>query len=201
MQESSNSKTPQLENESRILEALQYEEGFTAIHLYGQGRDHNYMIIDILGPSLEELFNYCGKRFSLKTSCLIMIQLIKRFTRIHAHNFIHRDIKPENFLLGLQNKSGLIHVVDYGLSKRYFSSQTNQHIPFQTNKGLVGTARYASIHAHMGEELSRRDDMEALGNALLYFFLGQLPWQNLQGTTNSDKYRKIKQVKCGISLD
>lgn len=158
------------------------------------------MIIDLLGPSLEDLFNYCGKRFSLKTVCMLMVQLVKRFARIHSHRFIHRDIKPENFLVGLNNKSSIVHVVDFGLAKRYYSSHEKQHIPYRTDKGLVGTARYASIHAHLGEELSRRDDMEALGNAMIYFYKGQLPWQNLCGLTNSEKYRKIKEVKCGIQL-
>eukprot|EP00347_Sterkiella_histriomuscorum_P007864 403347267 len=177
-----------------------YQEGFTAIHEFGQEGDVNYMIIDILGPSLEEMLQYCEKKFSLKTTCMLMIQLIKRFSRIHVHNFIHRDIKPENFVLGLANKSGLVHVVDYGLSKRYYSSHLAQHIPHRKDKGLVGTARYASIHAHMGEELSRRDDMEAIGNVMMYFFKGCLPWQNLFGVTNTEKYRKIKEVKCGIQL-
>ena len=108
-----------------------------------------------------------------------MIQLIKRFSWIHAHNFIHRDIKPENFLLGLEKKSGLVHVIDYGLAKRYYSSQDKKHLPYRQGKGLIGTARYASIHAHLGEELSRRDDMEALGYVLIYFYKGFLPWQNL----------------------
>lgn len=158
------------------------------------------MIIDLLGPSLEDLFNYCGKKFTLKTVCILMVQLIKRFSRIHTHRFIHRDIKPENFLVGLNNKSGMVHVVDFGLAKRYYSCSDQKHIPYRQDKGLVGTARYASIHAHLGEELSRRDDMEALGNVMIYFLKGVLPWQNLYGNTNTEKYRKIKEVKCGIQL-
>ncbi len=159
------------------------------------------MVMDLLGPSLEDLFNYCGKKFSLKTVCMLMVQLVKRFQRIHMHRFIHRDIKPENFLVGLNNKSAIVHVVDFGLAKRYFSSTEQKHIPYRKDKGLVGTARYASIHAHLGEELSRRDDFEALGNVMIYFYKGLLPWQNLYGVTNSDKYRKIKEVKCGTQLN
>jgi len=82
-------------------------------------------------------------------------------------------------LVGLRGKSGVIHVVDFGLTKRYWNSKLKEHMPYRTDKGLVGTARYASVHAHLGEELSRRDDLEALGNVMIYFFKGFLPWQNL----------------------
>ena len=78
--------------------------------------------------------------------------------------------------MGLNNKSSVIHVVDFGLAKRYYSSQLREHIPYRTDEGLVGTARYASVNAHLGIELSRRDDMEALGNAMIYFLKGALPW-------------------------
>lgn len=93
---------------------------------------------------------------------------------MHAHFIIHRDIKPENFLMGLADKSGVTHVIDFGLAKGYLSN--NEHIAYRNGKGLVGTARYASVNAHKGKELSRRDDLEALGNVLIYFLKGCLPW-------------------------
>lgn len=43
---------------------------------YGTEGDVNYMVIDILGPSLEDLFNYCGRQLSLKTTLMLVIQLI-----------------------------------------------------------------------------------------------------------------------------
>ena len=43
--------------------------------------------------------------------------------------------------------------------------------------------------------------MEALGFTLLYFYKGQLPWQNLPAFTKSDKYKRIKETKCSISLE
>jgi serine/threonine protein kinase len=63
---------------------------------------------------------------------------------------LHRDIKPENLLMGLGKKSHLVHIIDFGLSKRYRDAKTNIHIPYKEGKQLTGTARYASINTHLG---------------------------------------------------
>ena len=88
---------------------------------------------------------------------------------MHAHGLLHRDLKPENLLMGLKTKTHVTHIIDFGLSKSYILQETMEHIPYRNRKGLVGTARYASINAHLGKELSRRDDLEALGYVLIYF--------------------------------
>ena len=132
---------------------------------------------------------------------MLVIQLVERFKYIHEKTFVHRDIKPDNFLMGLRDKSNVAYIVDYGLAKRYYDPRTGMHIPYRNDKSLTGTARYASIHAHLGEELARRDDLEALGFVMLYFFKGVLPWQNLPAFTRSEKYRRIKETKLAITLE
>jgi serine/threonine protein kinase len=99
--------------------------------------------------------------------------------RLHGKNYVHRDIKPENFLMGLGKKSHMVHIIDFGLAKRYRDSKTHQHIQYKENKNLTGTARYASVNAHLGIEQSRRDDLESIGYVLVYLANGTLPWQNL----------------------
>jgi len=103
--------------------------------------------------------------------------------------------------MGLKDLSTTLFVVDYGLAKRFFDPRTKQHIAYRNDKSLTGTARYASIHAHLGEELARRDDLEAIGFTMLYFYKGQLPWQNLPAFSKSDKYRKIKETKVATKLE
>jgi serine/threonine protein kinase len=132
---------------------------------------------------------------------MLVTQLVDRFKYIHEKTFVHRDIKPDNFLMGLKEKSNVAYIVDYGLAKRYYDPRTGAHIPYRNDKSLTGTARYASIHAHLGEELARRDDLEALGFVMLYFFKGVLPWQNLPAFTRSEKYRRIKETKIATSLE
>jgi serine/threonine protein kinase len=132
---------------------------------------------------------------------MIGIQMLDRLEFIHSKNIIHRDIKPDNFVLGLDNKSHIIYILDFGLSKKFRSSRTHQHIKFSVNKKLTGTARYASINALRGCEQSRRDDLEAIGYVLMYFLRGSLPWQGLHVNKGEDRYKKILLKKKGTSAE
>ena len=132
---------------------------------------------------------------------MIGIQILDRLEFIHNKNIIHRDIKPDNFVIGLENKSHIIYVLDFGLSKKFRSSRTHQHIKYTVNKKLTGTARYASINALKGCEQSRRDDLEAIGYVLMYFLRGSLPWQGLQIQKGEHRYKKILQKKKATTAE
>ena len=120
---------------------------------------------------------------------------------IHGKNFLHRDIKPENSLMGLGKNSNLVYVIDFGLAKEFRDLKTHQHIPYQDKKKLTGTAVYTSINSHLGIELSRRDDLEALGYIFIYFFKGILPWHGLKANTKLQKYEKISGKKMSTPID
>lgn len=195
------SRHPQLLYESRIYRILQGGPGIPFIHWFGTEGEYNVMVIDLLGPSLENLFDFCNRRFSLKTTLMIADQMIARIEYMHAKNFLHRDIKPDNFIIGLGRKANLVHVIDYGLAKKYRDPRTNQHIPIREGKSLTGTARYASVSTHVGVEQSRRDDMECLGYVFMYFLRGSLPWQGLNATNKKEKYERIMESKIQTTAE
>ncbi|XP_060044953.1 casein kinase I isoform X4 [Erinaceus europaeus] len=175
--------------------------GIPSIKWCGAEGDYNVMVMELLGPSLEDLFNFCSRKFSLKTVLLLADQMISRIEYIHSKNFIHRDVKPDNFLMGLGKKGNLVYIIDFGLAKKYRDARTHQHIPYRENKNLTGTARYASINTHLGIEQSRRDDLESLGYVLMYFNLGSLPWQGLKAATKRQKYERISEKKMSTPIE
>ncbi|EAS06784.2 kinase domain protein (macronuclear) [Tetrahymena thermophila SB210] len=199
--EDSKSKHPQLLFEAKIMKALQDRVGIPKLYWFGQEAGCNVMVLDLLGPSLEDLFNLCKRKFSLKTTIMICDQMIQRVESVHYKSYIHRDIKPDNFLIGLGKKSNTIYVIDYGLGKKFRDSKTHQHIPYRENKNLTGTARYASINAHLGIEQSRRDDLEAIGYVLVYFLKGYLPWQGIKANNKQEKYNKIMEKKMSTPVE
>ncbi|KAJ8251618.1 hypothetical protein GJAV_G00223280 [Gymnothorax javanicus] len=194
-------KHPQLHIESKFCKMMQGGVGIPSIKWCGAEGDYNVMVMELLGPSLEDLFNFCSRKFSLKTVLLLADQMISRIEYIHSKNFIHRDVKPDNFLMGLGKKGNLVYIIDFGLAKKYRDARTHQHIPYRENKNLTGTARYASINTHLGIEQSRRDDLESLGYVLMYFNLGSLPWQGLKAATKRQKYERISEKKMSTPIE
>ena len=147
-------------------------KGIPKVYCYGSNKIHNLLVEELLGKSLEDIFNEHGKPFSLKTVCVLGIKMIKRIKYIHSMHYIHRDIKPQTFLLGRGANKNTLYIIDFGLAKKYYSALKGQHIKFTTGKHLIGTARYCSRNSHRGYEQGRRDDIESLGYVLMYFLLG-----------------------------
>jgi casein kinase 1 len=175
------------------------ERGIPRVYACGVEDEYNYLVMDLMGPSLESLLMSNCKRFSLKTVLMLVDQMIARLEYLHSRNLLHRDIKPDNFCMGVNKHWDKLFILDFGLAKKYVMSN-GKHIPYKEGKSLTGTARYASINTHRGLEQACRDDMESIGYVALYCLKGSLPWQGQKGGTKGDKYQRIKETKMNTSV-
>lgn len=199
--ENKNNQSQLLKFEAQVYQYLyQPNKGIPKLYWTGIQDDYNVMVTEMLGPNLENLFDLCGRKFSLKTVLMLGTELIKRIQYVHSKKIIHRDIKPENFLIGYQSND--IYIIDFGLCKS-IKGKDGKHIPFNDKKSLIGTIRYAGINSHKGYELSRRDDLESIGYMLIYFLKGQLPWQSFNNKfcNKNDKYKFIYECKLNTTTE
>lgn len=198
-------KSPQLYLEAKIYLYLHSDnaiinESFAQVMQFGLHNEKNFMVMEMLGPSLEDLFTECGRKFSLKTVLMLAHQFLARIEFIHSKNIIHRDLKPDNFVIGAEKNAYKVFLIDFGLAKKFMNSK-NEHIKYKDGKGLTGTARYASVNTHLGVEQTRRDDLEAMMYVLIYFLKGSLPWQNLKAKNQKEKYDRIKETKVVTKVE
>ncbi|XP_058213642.1 casein kinase 1-like protein 1 [Rhododendron vialii] len=193
--ENAKTKHAQLLYESRLYRVLQRGTGIPNMRWFGVEGDYNVLVMDLLGHSLEDLFNLCSRKFSLKTVLMLADQMINLVEFVHSKSFLHRDIKPDNFLMGLGRRAKQVYIIDFGLAKKYRDNKTHQHVPYRENKSSTATPRYVSLNTHHGIEQSRGDDLESLGYILMYFLRGSIPWQGVKVGTKEQKHEKIHARK------
>ena len=159
--------------------------GVPKIRWLGLFQDRKMLVMDLLGRSLEDLFNYCNRIFTLKTVLVVGYELLCRIETIHKKgHLLHRDIKPENFLMGRGRDRHTVYIIDFGLTKLYANPRTSKHIPNKSGYSLTGTARYASINAHLG--YGKRNQI--LSTSLCFLHLSEISLPNCYRTIASGRF-------------
>ncbi|XP_021643046.2 casein kinase 1-like protein HD16 isoform X1 [Hevea brasiliensis] len=160
--------------------------GLPLVHYKGQQSDYYILVMDMLGPSLWDVWNSNNQTLSEQMVACIAVEAISILEQLHLRGFVHGDVKPENFLLGLPGTPNekKLYLIDLGLASRWRDATSGRHVDYDQKPDVFrGTVRYASVHAHLGRTGSRRDDLESLAYTLIFLLKGKLPWQGyvLQG--------------------
>ncbi|XP_014516599.1 casein kinase 1-like protein HD16 [Vigna radiata var. radiata] len=171
--------------EWQVYNTLGGSHGVPQVHYKGRQGDYYVMVMDILGPSLWDVWNNNNSHaMSTEMVACIAIEAISILEKMHSRGYVHGDVKPENFLLGPPGTSDekKLFLVDLGLATKWRDSATGSHVEYDQRPDVFrGTVRYASVHAHLGRTASRRDDLESLAYTLIFLLRGRLPWQGFQG--------------------
>lgn len=187
-----------LKYEANILIRCKEIKGVPRLKSYGVEENYNYMIIELLGRSIEELKYENNGILGVNIVLNIGLNMLTVLECLHTKGIIHRDLKPEN-ILSSDSKTNSYYLIDFGLSKYYVDSEGN-HKPIITGKKLIGTLRYCSLNVTMGIEASRRDDLESLGYIFVHLLKGQLPWEHVEGENKEKKYENIIELKKSIDI-
>lgn len=211
-----------------MYKVIKKKAGLARVYYFDEEESISFLVLELLGPSLEDLFNYCGRKFSLKTVLLIADQALARLWHIHNCGVLHRDVKPGNFLMGRGRQGNTLYLIDFGIS-------TSEHRvgPRQRHTYLdrAGTTMYRTVagHEELGEYKNTHwptvgsglrfdcifgdkqggllmlqteqwfgDELEMLGYMLLYFARGSLPWEELKGETEEEREELMKNAKMEV---
>lgn len=203
-QESREAIKKHLWSEYQILKCLRGCKGVPKVYFWEMIDGYQYVIMELVGPNLKEMYNVCDCSFSEYTLSHILLELIPILKHIHSHGILHRDLKPENIVLGKwPNKARSIYLIDFGLAKQYVYKDAEgktRHLPKKNltdtpRKGITGTLSYSSVGSHYGN-IGRGSDIENLGYIISFFLLNaSLPWFGVVEKTKTLKVYKILKLK------
>lgn len=157
--------------------------------------------MELLGRSLHYRFREFDKQLSLKTVCMVGIQLIERLQHLHSLHIVHRDIKPQNMIFGSGDKQNILYLIDFGVSKRYRDPVTLVHIKNKKKQGFAGNDGFISNEALDAYEHSRKDDMFAAWHILVYLRTKTLPWFLSKKEKGDNETEKILAIRRSMTCE
>ncbi|KAJ0957773.1 putative protein kinase CK1-CK1-Pl family [Helianthus annuus] len=189
--------------EWQVYNTLGGSHGVPRVHYKGKQGDYYVMVMDMLGPSLWDVWNSSGQTMSSEMVACVAVESLSILEKMHFRGYVHGDVKPENFLLGQPStpQEKRLFLVDLGLATKWREGAGGQHVEYDQRPDMFrGTVRYASVHAHLGRTAGRRDDLESLVYTLVFLHRGRLPWQGYQGDNKSYLVCKKKMTTSTDAL-
>lgn len=186
-----------IEFEIEIMNKLEKFEIFSKFYDKIEFFDRIFLVETLHGPTVEKLWNFCGRKFSVKTIYKIGIELIHCLKFFHSCGFLYLDLKCDNIsiLLNKKNIEGYeinLTLIDYGFTEKYADDNGN-HFSKEESPKVHGNIYFSSINALSKSAVSRKDDMLSLCYLLIDLYLGSLPWLNI--CSSNDKVKKIIELK------
>lgn len=192
--ESSTSERKSLNFEYKILRRIQGVDYFPKLFDFGETKNMSYVVMELIGPSVSSILKSLPeKKFSLSTGIRTARHTLFAIQALHNLGFIHRDIKPGNVLVRIAH-SPPICLLDFGLVRIYRDQKSGLHVPQRMKTGFRGTKTYASINAHLQNDLSRRDDMISWFYFVLDILTTGLPWRNTPSSVD------VAQMKAQFNV-
>lgn len=152
------------------------------IYGYGNLTDFSWLAMDLLGPSIDDLYQKLGS-FSKTTILQMGIQMLNCVDFLHRCGVVHGDIKGDNFAISATNSKKIV-IFDFGLASKIDD----------WTESFRGSLLYASIATHQYQPVQPKDDIESIGY-LLAGFHKSLPWSDVKWP---DTYEE--QIDFGLLL-
>ena len=102
--------------------------GIPTIKWYGKEGEYNILVMNLLGPSLEDLFTFCGRRFSLKTILLLADQMLNRIEYVHSKTIVHRLVFQVLSSFKLNFVSHSERLFRFYLTRKTFQTKKNEKL-------------------------------------------------------------------------
>ncbi|KAG5458893.1 MAG: kinase-like domain-containing protein, partial [Olpidium bornovanus] len=204
--ESVKTNDPQLYDECRVYRHLQGVPGIPNVHYFGVEDGYNVLCIDLLGPSLEDLFDICGRRFSVKTVAMLARQMVRGALRPgefdHIPMVTKKNVTGTARYMSVNTHAGCGEFVTRPVARvRGPAFRRPRGFALKRGADLGPTPATPCSPAFEQQEQSRRDDLESLGFVFMYFLRGKLPWQGMNAETNAERNEMIGAKKRATPID
>ncbi|KAH7329437.1 casein kinase I isoform delta-A [Stachybotrys elegans] len=182
----------QARDEEEIYISIAGGTGIPNVKWFGHQGPYSIIVLDLLGPSLDDLHRYCGGKFSLKTVLMIADQALYRLQHIHSKGYLHRDVKPANLLMGCGKKGNVVYLIDYALAVNISGIERREQ---PRGVAWAGTPDFASLTCHNRYGQSWGDDLESLLYSLVFLATGTLPWYDVPCPSDAQLDEQTKLMK------